>query len=45
MEEAVDRIKDPAYNTFVLRYSVGDACTYPKILEEVSLAIWQVRSH
>lgn len=33
------------YNTFVLRYSVGDACTYPEILEEVSLAIWQVRSH
>ena len=33
------------YNTFVLRYSVGDACTYPQILEEVSLAIWQVRSH
>ena len=32
------------YNTFVLRYSVGDACTYPEILEEVSLAIWQVRS-
>ena len=22
------------YNTFVLRYSVGDACTYPEILEE-----------
>ena len=33
------------YNTFVLRYSVGDACTYPEILEEVSLAIWEVRSH
>ena len=33
------------YNTFVLRYSVGDACTFPEILEEVSLAIWQVRSH
>lgn len=33
------------YNTFVLRYSVGDDCTYPKILEEVSLAIWTVRSH
>lgn len=33
------------YNTFLLRYSVGDACTYPEILEEVSLAIWQVRSH
>lgn len=33
------------YNTFVLRYSVGDACTYPQILEEVSLAFWQVRSH
>ncbi len=30
-------------NTFVLRYSVGDACTYPKILEEVSLAVWEVR--
>ena len=30
------------YNTFVLRYSVGDDCTYPEILEEVSLAIWQV---
>ena len=33
------------YNTFVLRYSVGDACTYPEILEEVSKAIWGVRSH
>lgn len=33
------------YNTFVLRYSVGEACTYPEILEEVSLAIWEVRSH
>ena len=33
------------YNTFVLRYSVGDDCTYPEILEEVSLAIWKVRSH
>lgn len=33
------------YNTFVLRYSVGDACTYPEILEEVSLAIWEVRQH
>lgn len=33
------------YNTFVLRYSVGDTCTYPEILEEVLLAIWLVRSH
>ncbi len=33
------------YNTFVLRYSVGDACTYPEILKEVSLAVWEVRSH
>ena len=33
------------YNTFALRYSVGDDCTYPEILEEVSLAIWKVRSH
>lgn len=33
------------YNTFVLRYSVGDSCTYPEILEEVSKAIWTVRSH
>ena len=32
------------YNTFLLRYSVGDACTYPEILEEVSRAIWTVRS-
>lgn len=32
-------------NAFVLRYSVGDDCTYPKILEEISLAIWEVRSH
>lgn len=33
------------YQTFVLRYSVGDECNYPKILEEVSLAIWEVRKH
>ena len=33
------------YNTFVLRYSVGDTCIYPEILEEVSLVIWQVLSH
>lgn len=33
------------YNTFVLSYSVGDDCTYPEILEEVSLAVWTVRSH
>ena len=32
------------FNAFVLRYSVGDACTYPEILEEVSLAVWTVRS-
>ena len=33
------------YNTFILHYSVGDACTYPEILEEVSLAVWEVRKH
>ena len=32
------------FNTFVLRYSVGKFCTYPEILEEVSKAIWAVRS-
>lgn len=32
------------FNAFVLRYSVDDACTYPEILEEVSLAVWTVRS-
>ncbi len=29
----------------MLRYSVGDACTYSEILEEDSLAVWQARSH
>lgn len=33
------------YNSFVLRYSVGDDCNYPSILEEVSWAVWYVRSH
>lgn len=33
------------FNTFVLHYSVGEVCTYPEILEEVSLAIWTIRSH
>lgn len=33
------------YNTFVLSYSVGDECVFPKPLEEVSRAIWTVRSH
>lgn len=33
------------YNTFVLHYSVGDKCTYPEILEEVSSAIVTVRKH
>ena len=32
------------FNTFVLRYSVGNYCTFPEILEEVSWAIWTVRS-
>lgn len=33
------------FNTFVLHYSVGDRCTYPEILEEVSRAILEVRRH
>lgn len=33
------------FNTFLLRYSVGDACTYPEILEEISRAIYTVRIH
>lgn len=33
------------FNTFVLRYSVGEECTYPEILEEVSKAIMVVREH
>ena len=34
---------EKGYNTFLLRYSVGDDCTFPRILEQVSLAIWEVR--
>ena len=33
------------YNTFVLNYAVGDACIYPRPLEEVSKAIWFIRCH
>ena len=31
------------FNTFILDYSVGEYCTYPEILEEVSKAILEVR--
>lgn len=31
------------YNTFVLHYTVGEDCNYPGMLEEVSLAVWEVR--
>lgn len=33
------------YQTFVVRYSVGEICAYPDLLQEVSRAVWQVRSH
>lgn len=32
------------FNTFVLNYSVLDQCTYPEILEEISLAILTIRN-
>ena len=33
------------FNAFVLRYSVGDASAYPGPLEEISAAVWMIRSH
>ncbi len=33
------------FNTFVMSYSVGDYCKYPDVLEEISKAIREVRSH
>lgn len=33
------------YDAFVLRYSVGDRSAYPQPLEEISKAVWFVRSH
>lgn len=33
------------FSTFVLNYSVGDACVWPNALHEVLKAIWEVRSH
>ncbi len=33
------------FNTFVLYYSIGDASEYPQPLEDVSKAIWMIRSH
>lgn len=33
------------FNAFVLHYSLGDASAYPAPLEEISRAVWYVRSH
>ncbi len=31
------------YQTFLVNYTVGDACKYPDLLHEVSRAVWEVR--
>lgn len=33
------------YQSFVVNYTVGDACKYPDLLRECSRAVWEVRSH
>ena len=33
------------YQTFLVRYSVGEPAKYPAMLQEVSRAVWHIRSH